>query len=210
MRGVAGDGRVEVEAAGAGQDVPLPAQHHHGVAAAQQERVAVVGGVGGGEGAVGAKMEDAHRHAAAVHDVHQRDAGAPGRIARHEHHELAPRLHLAGGVAGGPVQVHDLPVVRIGGIEREVHASGDALVHARAAERPADGLALVDRHADHARQRDARRRQHEQQRERHGAAHQVHAAHGTTRGGRVAINASISAISRGAVLMRSSPFSVIT
>lgn len=34
--------------------------------------------------------------------------------------------------------------------------------------------------------------------------------HGTTRGGRVRISASISAISRGALLMRSSPFAVMT
>jgi hypothetical protein len=79
-------------------------------------------------------VEDADRHAAAVDDVDQGDAVPALRVARHEHHELAPGFDLAGGVAWCLVDVDDLAVVRVGGIEGEVDAAGEPLVGTGVAE----------------------------------------------------------------------------
>ena len=146
MRRVARDRRMEVHPGRARKNVPLPSQHHHGEPLPQQQCIAVVGGRVRRRRAIGAEVEDADGHPAAVHHVDERHAAAARCVHGTQHHEFRPGLDLALRIARCATQVDDLPVVRIRRIEREEHAPRQALVRTGGPEREAtrERLARVD------------------------------------------------------------------
>jgi hypothetical protein len=149
---------MEVQPSRVRQDVPLPADHHDGEAAAQQQRVTVELRARRRRAALCVEVEHAHRHAPAVHDVDERHAAAVRPVDGSQQDELCPRLHFSSRVAWRTREIHDLPVVRVRRIEREEDASHETLVRPSVPERRSagDGFASVDDDSHDARERNAR------------------------------------------------------
>ena len=90
------------------------------------------------------QVEDARRHAATIHDVHERHTGGARVVFGPEHHELRPGLREAGGVPRRQLQVDDLFVNGKPGVLWLTDKDG------RTVGVPTDKLAYVEIGADKA------------------------------------------------------------
>ena len=143
-------GRLKVESASSGRYIPLPPHRDDRDAAFHQQRIAVEFRGLRRCGAGAAEIEDEGRDSAAVDDVDDREVGRARRILRAQHHELAHGLHFAIRIPRREIDIDDAAIFRILRIEREVHASRDPLVGARASECAGDVGAREDLDSDHA------------------------------------------------------------
>ena len=128
--------------------VGVPARPHHGVAEAEQQRIA---GVLDGARVIGVGGRRVHQPMrqelapAIVHLVEELVIAAR-RVGRAQNEDIGVVLDHAAGIARRLVEIDDDAVARIGGIELALGRADDALVGAGRAERGAvgEGLDLVD------------------------------------------------------------------